>query len=112
MDDVALCTAFGDVLTILENANVGLDEDRMEAQEQQGWYRLATRVLDRLPSDGDSDVSRAIADLQVIVPVVPAGAGLEVDGVRSPDWNEAKGALDTACDDVDAPLAINMFTGG
>ncbi len=64
MDDEAVCTAYGDVMTILENADLGLDDGRMETQEQQGWYRLATRVLDRLPASGDGAVSQAIADLQ------------------------------------------------
>ncbi|OLT53549.1 hypothetical protein BJF88_10975 [Cellulosimicrobium sp. CUA-896] len=99
-DDAALCTAFGDVLTILENADVGLADGRMEAQERDGWYRLATRVLDRLPSSGDSAVQTAIGDLQ---------ASTAVD---SPAWGEAERALGAACDDVGAPLAITMFTGG
>ncbi|MFC8921823.1 hypothetical protein [Cellulosimicrobium sp. NPDC057127] len=99
-DDAAVCTAVSDVMTILENADVGLAEGRMEAQEHGGWYRLATRVLDRLPSSGTSAVQTAIGDLQ------------ESTVVDSPAWGEAQLALGTACDDVGAPLAITMFTGG
>ncbi|WP_448073960.1 hypothetical protein [Georgenia yuyongxinii] len=112
MDDVAICTAYGDVLTIVENADLGLREGRMEAQEHQGWYQLATRVLDRLPSTGDGAVSQAIADLQAIAPALPSGSGTEPAGVRSPQWHEVEGALGAACDDVDAPLTIDVFTGG
>ncbi len=112
LDDAALCTAFGDVLTIMENADVGLADGRMEAQEHDGWYRLATRVLDRLPSTGDSAVRAAIGELQEIAPAVPPGASTESTGVRSSEWGEVHGVLGAACDDVGAPLAISMFTGG
>jgi hypothetical protein len=112
MDDAAICNAFGDVLTIVENADLGLADGRMEAQEHEGWYRLATRVLDRLPSTGDSAVHAAIAELQEIAPAVPSGAGTEPTGVRSPEWYDVEGALGAACDDLGVPLAINAFTGG
>lgn len=52
------------MLTIVENADVALAEGRMAAQEHDGWYRLATRALQRLPSGGDGDVQTAIGDLQ------------------------------------------------
>ena len=111
-DDVATCTAFGDVLTILENADLGIRDGRMETQEQQGWYQLATRVLDRLPSSGDSAVSEAIADLQDVAPAIPSGAGIYADGIGSPEWISAQSALSDACLDVGVALMINVFTGG
>lgn len=111
-DDVAACTAFGDVLTILANADVALSEGRMAAQEQDGWYRLATRVLDRLPSGGDTAVQTAIGALQEAAPAAPAPAFGEPTGVRSPAWSQAEVDLGTACEAVGSPLAINMFTGG
>jgi hypothetical protein len=100
LDDAGICTDFGDVLTIMENADVALAEGRMEAQERDGWHRLAMRVLDRLPSSGDSAVQTAIGDLQ------------QSTVVDSPVWVEAHDALSVACDDLGAPLAIQMFTGG
>ncbi|MGC0250421.1 hypothetical protein [Pseudactinotalea sp. Z1748] len=112
MDSAAICTAFGDVLTIVENADLGLADGRMEAQEHEGWYRLATRTLDRLSSTGDSAVHTAIAQLQEIAPAIPAGAGYEPAGVRSQEWYDVKGVLGAACDDLGAPVAINVFTGG
>ncbi|EYR65091.1 hypothetical protein N866_15215 [Actinotalea ferrariae CF5-4] len=111
-DDAAVCAAFGDVLTIVENADLGLAGGRMEAQERDGWYQLATRVLDRLPSTGGSAVRTAIGELQEIAPAVPAGGYAESTGVRSPEWNDAEGLLGAACDDLGAPLAITVFTGG
>ncbi|WP_426308629.1 hypothetical protein [Cellulosimicrobium sp. E-16] len=110
-EDAAACTAYGDVLTILENADLSLADGRMGAQEHDGWYRLATRVLDRLPSDGDSAVQTAIGELQEAAPVT-SGASAESTGVHSPEWDDAEGDLGGACDDVDAPLTITMFTGG
>ncbi|WP_447924577.1 hypothetical protein [Georgenia muralis] len=112
MDDAAICTAYGDVLTILENADLGLDDGRMEEQEHEGWYRLATRVLDRLPSSGGSTVRDAIADLQAVAPAIPSGAAGDPAGVRATEWYVAEEHLGAACDDLGAPLAINVFTGG
>ncbi|MEE6282836.1 hypothetical protein [Georgenia sunbinii] len=112
LDDAAICTAFGDVLTIVENADLGLADGRMEAQEHEGWHQLATRVLDHLPSAGDSAVHTAIAQLQEIAPTVPSGAGHEPTGVRSPEWDDAMDDLGAVCDGLGAPLAINVFTGG
>ncbi len=111
-DDDAACTAFGDVLTIVENADVALAEGRMAAQEQHGWYQLATRVLGRLPADGGTDVQAAIGALQAAAPAVPSGASAESTGVGSPAWSQAATDLGTACDAVGAPLAISAFTGG
>lgn len=111
-DDAAACTAFGDVLTIVENADVALAEGRMAAQEQHGWYQLATRVLGRLPADGGTDVQAAIGALQAAAPALPSGAFAESTGVGSPAWSQAVTDLGTACDAVGAPLAISAFTGG
>ncbi|WP_454041809.1 hypothetical protein [Cellulosimicrobium sp. Marseille-Q8652] len=112
LDDAALCVAFGDVLTIVENADLGLADGRTEAQEHDGWYGLATRVLGRLPSTGDSTVRTSIRQLQEIAPAVPPGAFTDSTGVRSPEWDDAGAVLADACDDVGAPLAVSVFTGG
>lgn len=111
-EDAAACTAFGDVLTIAANADLGLAEGRMAAQEQHGWYALATRVLDRLPSDADTAVQSAIGALQAAAPAVPSEAFAESTGVRSPAWSAAEVDLAAACEDVGSPLAIMAFTGG
>lgn len=112
-DDAAACVAFGDVLTIVENADVALAEGRMAAQEQQGWYALATRVLGRLPSGGGTDVQTAIGALQAAAPAAWSTGFGESTGVRSsPGWSHAEVDLATACDEVGSPLAISMFTGG
>lgn len=111
-DDAAICTAVGDVLTIVENADAGLAEGRMAAQEHDGWYQLATRVLDRLPAGGDSAVQAAVAALQDAAPTAPSGTSAESTGVRSPAWSQAMTDLGTGCDAVGAPLAISVFTGG
>lgn len=111
-DDPGTCAAFGDVLTIVENADIGLADGRMEPQEHQGWYQLATRVLGRLPAAGDGAVPTAVARLQEIAPAVPSGGVHEPAGVRTPEWYDAMDELSAACDDLGVPLAISMFTGG
>lgn len=100
------------MLTIIENADLGLADGRMDAQEHTGWYQVATRVLDRLPSAGDTAVQRAVAELQRAAPAAPPGASGTSTGVRSPAWMQAEGDLGTACDDLGSPLAISVFTGG
>ena len=46
-DDAGICDAYGDVLTIVENADIALADGRMDAQEQHGWYGPA--CLDACP---------------------------------------------------------------
>lgn len=111
LDDAAVCSAYGDVMTIVENADLGLADGRMAAQERDGWHRLATRVLDRLPADEDSAVRSAIARLQEAAPADPSRFE-EPIGVGSPEWDHAQFVLGAACDDVGAPLAVTVFTGG
>ncbi|TDE89178.1 hypothetical protein EXU48_20845 [Occultella glacieicola] len=111
MSDDDLCRAFGDVLTITENADLGLRDGRMEAQEQHGWYRLATRVLGRLPSSNTGAVSQAIADLQAVAPAVPSGASETVE-IGSAEWTDASGRLSTACEAAGVEVSLESFTGG
>ncbi|HZK05226.1 MAG TPA: hypothetical protein VFC82_05180 [Actinomycetaceae bacterium] len=108
----AACTGFSDVMTIVENADTGVGDGRMDPQEQQGWYRLATRVLDRLPSGGDGAVDLAVVDLQGIAPAVAPGAGTEVVGIGSPEWHSATETLADACGAAGVELTIDVFTGG
>ena len=112
MQDGATCAGFSDVMTIMENADIGVRDGRMEPQEQQGWYGLATRVLNRLPSAGDGAVGSAIADLQEIAPAVASGAGTEIDGIGSAEWPSAVAVLGDACGDAGVELTIGVFTGG
>ena len=109
--DAVTCTAFGDVLTITANADAGLRDGRMATQEQQGWYRLATRVLDRVPTNGKSDVSEATAALREAAPVISLGA-IASSGIGSAEWNDGLDKLSLACADAGAETAIAMFTGG
>jgi hypothetical protein len=109
--DAATCTAFGDVLTITGNADAGLRDGRMATQEQQGWYRLATRVLDRVPTSGKGDVSEATAALRDAAPAIGLGA-MASSGIGSVDWNDGVDRLSRACADAGAETASSMFTGG
>ena len=109
-DDMA-CVAFGDVLTIVINADSGLRDGRMAAQEQQGWYRLATRVLDRLPTRGEGAVDAALADLKAAAPVIALSAN-GASGIGSPGWEDGYRAMSEACADAGAELGLESFTGG
>jgi hypothetical protein len=109
--DEETCVVFGDVLTITSNADAGLRDGRMATQEQQGWYRLASRVLDRVPTRGEGAVSDAIASLKHAVPAVAPGA-MPLSAFGSDAWNSGQQALFDACADVDVEITIQMFTGG
>src|SRR6478736_2570552 len=78
-------------------------DGRMAAQEQHGWYQLATRVLDRLPSGGGTAVQTAVGALQEAAPAVPSGASAESTGVRSPAWSAAEVDLAAACEEIGSP---------
>lgn len=105
------CVDFGDVQTIAANADAGLSTGRMEVQEQEGWYRLATRVLDRVPSANDSAVSDALVALKEIAPAVTPGA-MQTADIGSAEWNSGVHQLSTACAELGVELTISMFTGG
>lgn len=110
--DAASCSALSDVMTIVENADLGVGTGRMEVQEQQGWYELAARVLGRIPSSDDTVVGQGIADLQEIAPGAAVGEGTTTQGVGSPAWHATLATLAGPCEGVDAELVITPFTGG
>jgi hypothetical protein len=107
----ASCLGVGDVLTIVENADLALDEGRIEEQEHQGWYRLATRVLARLPVGGDGAVDAAVADLQAAAPPVALGAASQTS-IGSADWADASNEVREACEEIGVDVALEIFTGG
>ncbi len=111
-DDAATCVASSDVMTIVETADLGLADGRMAEQERDGWYELATRVLGRLPSGGDSAVQTAVGDLQAAAPAVAVGTFAESTGVGSPEWSQAQADLGDACEALGTPLTTAPFTGG
>lgn len=109
--DQATCQDFGDVLTIVANADVSLSEGRMAAQEHQGWYVLATRVLDRVPSRGEGAVSDALAALKKVAPATAQGVD-GTQGLGTTEWDGATQALNSACAAAGSELAVVAFTGG
>lgn len=109
--DAATCAGFNDVLTITANADAGLRDGRMAAQEQEGWYRLATRVLAGVPTRGDGAVSDAAAALTTAAPAVDLGA-MATTGIGSTEWNSGLQEMSTACAAAGAETAVEMYTGG
>ncbi|TFC54499.1 MULTISPECIES: hypothetical protein [unclassified Cryobacterium] len=109
--DTMTCTGFNDVLTITSNADAGLRDGRIAAQEQEGWYRLATRVLDGVPTSGDGAVSEAADALKNVAPAIDLGA-MGTSGIGSAEWDSALEDMSDACSEANAETAVEMFTGG
>lgn len=108
--DVETCEAFTDVSTILQNAGVALYEGRMSQKEYDGWMRLATRVLDRVPTRGEGAVSEAIAALKRENPPIPSGT-YGATSLGSPGPNTSSSPVD-ACEAAGYQLFAEGFTGG
>jgi hypothetical protein len=109
--DQMTCAGISDVLTIMANADAGLRDGRMAAQEQQGWYRLATRVLEGVPVRGEGAVSDAADALKNVAPAIGIAA-MGTTGMGSAEWDGGLQELSYACSEADSETAINMFTGG
>lgn len=109
---VELCREFGDVLTIVNNADNALREQRMAELEHQGWQRLASRVLDRLDTEGAGAVGEAVSELQQIAVAVPFGGGAGVEAFGSDEWYAGYQSLMGACEDAGTELASEGFVGG
>jgi hypothetical protein len=108
--DADSCDAFADVATILQNAMADLQSERMSQKEYDGWMRVATRILNRIPVSGTGDVSAAISELKAITPAVPAGSTAATE-IGSPEWG-ASTSLAAACNAAGHPIAVQAFTGG
>jgi hypothetical protein len=109
--DTATCSGFSDVLTIAANADAGLRDGRMAAQEQEGWYRLATRVLNGVPTRGEGAVSDAVGTLKTVAPLIGPGA-MGTTGIGSAEWDSGVQDLSAACTESGAEIAVERFTGG
>jgi hypothetical protein len=109
--DAATCAAVGDVLTVARNADAGLRDGRMALQEQQGWYRLAARVLALAPSSGEGDVSDALAALKDIAPATAPGA-MGIAAIGTAEWDAGLADLAKACTAAGTEVTVQMFTGG
>jgi hypothetical protein len=107
--DIETCEAFTDVSTILHNAMVGVYEGRMTQQEYDGWMRLATRVLDRVPTRGEGAVSEAVEALKAASPAVPPG-GSGATNIDTPEAGTPSPA--DACRAAGYELFAEGFTGG
>jgi hypothetical protein len=110
--DAVTCAGINDVRSIVANADSGLSDGRMAAQEQKGWYRLAARVLDRLPDSDGGEVGEAVADLKKIAPAVALGAVDTTSGMGSAEWYLGLESVGDACLAVGVEPAAERFTGG
>lgn len=109
--DTDTCAAIGDVMTIGFNAELAAREGRMTSQEEQGWYRLATRVLHLVPTRGEGPVSEAVTELQAAIPQSAPGA-MGTSLMESDEWQSALPGLLEACAAAGSEIATSSFTGG
>lgn len=109
--DAMTCTGFNDAMTIIVNADAGLAEGRMAEQEQQGWYRLATRVLAGVPTRGEGAVSDVTTTMKDLAPRIALGS-MGTTGIGTAEWNVARDDLSTACSESGSEMAVERFTGG
>lgn len=109
--DADTCAAIGDVTTIGFNAELAVREGRMTSQEQQGWYRLATRVLHLVPTRGEGAVSEAVTGLQAAIPQAAPGA-MGTSLIGSDEWQSTLPVLLEACAAAGSEIATSSFTGG
>ncbi|MFB7252387.1 hypothetical protein [Microbacterium sp. NPDC056234] len=109
--DEITCAAYGDVVTILHNAQTAYFEERMTQQELDGWFAVASRVLGNIPSADTGTVSESLVALQEAVPAV---ADLRKTNFPFPDGEvDVPGvSLSEACREAGFEVVINAFTGG
>lgn len=107
--DEVTCSAFGDVQTIVTNAYVAFNEDRMGRQERSGWNALASRVLGNIPSADEGPVAEALAALKEEVPAVP---GIDPTNIISDEGTLVGQDLFRACEAAGFEVILSGFTGG
>jgi hypothetical protein len=110
--DALTCAGINDVRTIIANADAGLADGRMAAQEQEGWYSLAARVLDRLPDGEGSGVGEGLAALKELAPAVALGTMETTTEIGSTEWFVALEKSGDACTEAGVEPALEKFTGG
>lgn len=108
-EDEMTCAAFGDVLTIVHNAQVAFTEDRMTEKEQNAWFSLASRVLGNIPAADEGDVADALA---AVKEAVPAAQDVSPSNIGSQDWAEPGSELYDACAAAGFEVATLGFAGG
>jgi hypothetical protein len=106
------CGQFGDVQTIVFNAQTARKDLRMEEQEYQGWLRLAARVLSRIDVQPDSDLAIAVQHAQDSAPAAPLGSIVPSGINESTVWFEAVDEVRIACEAGGAEFALEGFVGG
>ncbi len=105
------CGAFGDVLTILNNADVAWREGRFADSEMSGARILAARVQARIVAEPGSEIADALARMQEAVQPADSGFSLRGD-FTSAEWREAQDDFFLACDAEGFPPATQAWTGG
>lgn len=108
-EDEVTCAAYGDVLTILSNAQIGFFEDRMGKTEKDGWFAIASRVLGNIPSAESGPVADALATLKEDVPAVP---DIDKTNFISPNVAVPGAPLGEACREAGFEVSVHGFTGG
>ncbi|MBD3941848.1 hypothetical protein IF188_09095 [Microbacterium sp. NEAU-LLC] len=107
----ATCEAISDVMTIQDNVDAAVRQGRMGLQERDGWYRLATRELQRIPTQSTSLLSQQLAAFQATIPHTDPGA-FTTPVVGTDVWGAAASQLSQLCAAAGHQIILQGFTGG
>lgn len=105
------CGAFGDVLTIINNAGIAWREGRFADSEMNGARVLAARVQARIVAEPGTEIADALGRMQEAVQPAASGSSLRGD-FTSAEWREAQDDFFMACDAEGFPPATQGWTGG
>lgn len=109
--DEVTCSAFGDVQTMLFNAQAAFYDERMTQRELDAWSALASRVLGNITAAEEGRVGEALAAVQEAVPAVEEPLG--PSNIISPrEWDVPGAELLAACEAAGFPVVTNGFIGG
>lgn len=109
--DSETCSAISETVSIKFNADLAVQQGRMTSHEQQGWYRLATLTLDRVPTRGAGAVNEKVTALQAAVPPVALSAPHTAQ-IGSEEWQAVLPEVVAACAEAGSEVPIVSFTGG
>jgi hypothetical protein len=106
------CAQIIDVNTLVYNARMALDTGRIAQQEFDGIARLATRMVHRIDTTGDTALAEATASLAEVAGAYRTGGAITPVDVESAEWQDA---LDTARDECTregVEFYVEAWTGG
>lgn len=103
------CDYFGDAITVATNVDSALDSGRMTTGETQDWYRLVTRLIDRMPAQEDPADQEIIAAAKERHPRAERGQGSSIS-FDTEDWQATSAEMHTLCYSHGLEIAIDVLS--